>query len=97
MLWSPEGRWVYFVVNPGAPSDELPSSLGLWGFDAQEKSFHKVSDLDNPFTHLLSISGDGKWLLVQPEAERRVVYAYLPTGEWFVVSLPPEGVGEIVR
>jgi len=96
-LWSPDSQQLYFVLNPGSPYDVPSNSYGLWGLDIQTSEFLQVTNLNNPFLHLVSISTDGQWILLQPEVEQTVTYVHLSTGEQFVIDLPSEGVQQIVR
>jgi len=97
LLWSPNSEKLYFILNPGAPYDDSSESYGLWSLDIHTGIFLPVTSLDNRFIHLVSISSDGEWILLQPETEPSVTYVHVPTGEQFVINLPPEGLSKIVR
>src|SRR3990172_969386 len=89
LLWSPNNQRLYFVLNPGLLYDEPSYSYGLWNLDIQTGIFWKVTSLHNPYMHLVSISSDGQWILLMPEALQSVTYVHLPTGEQVAISLPP--------
>lgn len=97
LLWSPDNQRLYFVLNPGSPYDEPSNSYGLWNLDIQTGIFSLVTSLHDPYIHLVSISSDGQWILLMPEALLSVTYIHLPTGEPVVISLPPGGIDQIVR
>lgn len=97
LLWSPTSQKLYFVLNAGMPYDESSESYGLWSLDIHTAIFLPIAGLDDRFLHLVTISPDGQWILLQPEVEQSVTYVYLPTGEKVVIHLPPEGVSQIVR
>jgi hypothetical protein len=97
LLWSTNSRKLYFILNPGTPYDESSESDGLWSLDIQTGILSPVTNLDNRFIHLVTISPDEQWILLQPETEPSVIYVHLPTGERFVINLPPEGLSKIVR
>ena len=97
LLWSPNSEKLYFILNPGAPYDDSSESYGLWSLDIHTGVFLPVTSLDNRFIHLVSISSDGQWILLQPEVVQSVTYVHVPTGEQFVINLPPEGLSQIVR
>jgi len=97
LLWSPNGQKLYFILNPGASYDESSESYGLWSLDIHSDVFSTVTSLDNRSIHLVIISSDGQWILLQPETEPSVTYVHVPTGEQFVTNLPAEGVEQIVR
>ena len=96
LLWSPNNQRLYFVLNPGSPYDEPSYSYGLWNLDIQTGIFSQVTSLHDPYMHLVSISSDGQWMLLLPEALQSVTYVHLPTGEQVAISLPPGGVNQIV-
>jgi hypothetical protein len=97
LVWSPTSQKLYFILNPGAPYDESSETYGLWSFDIRTGVFSPVTSLDNRFIHIVTISSDGQWILLQPEVAQSVTYVYLPTGEQFLIKLPSEGVSQIVR
>lgn len=97
LLWSPDSRRLYFALRPGVPEEEPSSSYGLWSLDIQTGKFSPVTNLDDPYMHLLSISTDGQWILLMPERMQSVTYVHLPTGEQMVIHLPTEGISRLVH
>lgn len=97
LLWSPDSQKVYFILNPGTPYDDSPESYGLWSLDIHTVVFSPITRLDNRFMHIVTISSDGQWILLQPESQPSVTYVHLSTGEQDVINLPPEGLSQIVR
>ena len=97
LLWSPNNQRLYFMLNPGLLYDEPSNSYGLWNLDIQTGIFSQVTSLHNPYMHFVSISSDGQWILLLPEALQSVTYVHLPTGEQVAISLPPGVVSQIVR
>jgi len=97
LLWSPNNQRLYFVLNPGLPYDEPSKSYGLWNLDIETGIFSQVTSIQDPYMRLGSISSDGQWILLQPEALQSVItYVHLPTGEQVAISLPPGVVNQIV-
>lgn len=96
LAWSPDSRWVYFLLRPGMPWDEPTTSYGLWRFEVETGTFSRTADIDNPTMHLVSISPDGEWMLLRPEVERYLALVHISTGEVKIVELPTGRV-EIVR
>jgi len=96
LLWSSDSQWLYFTLNPGTPFDEPSNSYGLWSLNIQTGQYLRITDLDDPLMHLVSISSDGQWILLQPETRQRVTYVHLSTAEKIFINLPPEGVNHIV-
>jgi hypothetical protein len=97
LFWSPTSQTLYFILNPGTPYDDASKSYGLWSFDIHTGIFSPVTSLNHRFIHIVTISPDGQWVLLQPEMEQSVTYVYLPTGEQVLIKLPSEGVSKIVR
>jgi len=97
LLWSPGSQKLYFILNPGAPYDDSSESHGLWSLDIHTGVFSPVTGVDTRFIHLVTISTDGQWILLQPETEPSVTYVHVPTGEQLVIKLPSEGLSKIVR
>ena len=96
LLWSSDSQWLYFTLNPGTPFDEPSNSYGLWSLNIQTGQYLRITDLDDPLMHLVSISPDGQWIFLQPETRQRVIYVHLSTAEKIFINLPPEGVDHIV-
>jgi Tol biopolymer transport system component len=92
LLWSSDSQWLYFVLNPGTPFDEPSNSYGLWSLNMQTGQYLRITDLDDPLMRLVSISPDGQWILLQPEAWQIVTYVHLSTAEKIFINLPPAGV-----
>ncbi len=66
LLWSPSGQKLYFILNLGAPYDDSSESYGLWSLDIHTGVFSPIASLDTRFMHLVTISSDGAWILLQP-------------------------------
>ena len=97
LLWSPTGQTLYFILNPGTPYDESSESYGLWSLDVHTGIFSPVTSLKNRFMHLVTISSDGKWILLQPETEPNATYIDLATGKQVLMNLLIDGEFKIVR
>jgi len=88
LLWSPNNQRLYFLLNSGLPYDDPVNSYGLWNLDIETGIFSQVTSLRDAHMHLGSISSDGQWILLRPEALGSVTYVHLPTGEQIAISLP---------
>ena len=97
LLWSPNSQKLYFILNAGTPYDDSSESYGLWSLDVHTGAFSPVTNLETRFIHLISISPDGQWILVQPETNPSVTCVHVPSGEQFLIDLPSDTISKLVR
>lgn len=88
LIWSGDGRCLYFHLRPGSPSDDPTVSYGLWCLDPEAMSFMQVSALADPTEHLVMISPDDRWLVLRPEREYELTLVDLRTGSVVIPGMP---------
>jgi hypothetical protein len=96
LIWSGDGRCLYFHLRPGAPADDPTTSYGLWCLDAERAQFSLISPLGDPTEHIITISPDDHWLVLRPERAYEITLVDLAAGR-AVTPVSPETFDEIIR
>lgn len=96
LVWSGDGRCLYFHLRPGAPYEDPATSHGLWCLDPEGMQFSLVSPLDDPTDHIVTISPDDHWLLLRPDRAYEFTLVDLGGGRALNLELPVDFY-EIVR
>ena len=96
LVWSGDGRCLYFHLRPGAPYEDPATSHGLWCLDPEGMQFSLVCPLDDPTDHIVTISPDDDWLLLRPDRAYEFTLVDLGGGRALNLELPVDFY-EIVR
>ena len=95
LLWSPDSRFVYFSIDP-TQAEVGDISYGIWKLDVQTMEVSLVVENEWVWSHPITLSEDGQWLLLWPEFDQEYIAVNLTTG--LSVSIPkPEGGSLLVR
>jgi len=62
LLWSPDSRFLYFLLRPGGLYDEPASSYGLWRLEVDSGAISRFAAISEP-EGFLAIDHDGRWLV----------------------------------
>lgn len=92
LLWSPDSRFLYFVLWSGHSWADPTGSYGLWCFDVESAELSRVADVSEPLMWPRLISPDGQWLLLTHETKDLAIMVHLPTGATETFALPPAAV-----
>jgi len=96
LVWSGDGRCLYFHLRPGAPYEDPATSYGLWCLDPEGMQLSLVCPLDDPTAHIVTITPDDHWLVLRPERANELTLVDLAAGR-AVSRVPPDTFDEIVR
>lgn len=92
LLWSPDSRWVYFVLRAGDIYDEPAMSYGLWRLDIVSGEMQRVTAIEETSIRPAAISPDGQWLLVRNEMREEAFAVHVQSGTRQSFILPTEAV-----
>jgi hypothetical protein len=96
LIWSGDGQCLYFHLRPGSPQENPTETYGLWCLNPERMEYSRVSPLDEPTAHIVTISPDDGWLVLRPETAHEIIMVDLAAGGAVTLSLP-DNFEEIVR
>lgn len=92
LLWSPDSRFLYFVLWSG-PSWGYPmTSYGLWRLDMKLGTLSQVAAVTEHPLWPKIITFEGQWLLLQHETKGLAVVIHVPSGAYQYLTLPAGSV-----
>lgn len=92
LSWDRDSRFLYFPLDPGGPND-VPAGLhGLWRLDPEAERIEKVGELPYAWSHPLSLSESGAWLLLRADNQPDRMAMNLESGEVRPLDLPAEAM-----
>lgn len=88
LVWSPDSRFLYFVLWSGRSWDDPTESYGLWRFDVKSGQLSQEAVVSEPQMWPRLVSPEGQWLLLQHESKGLAIIVHLPTGATESLTLP---------
>ena len=88
LLFSPDGGSLYFLLQPEAADEEPGFSHGLWRLDVRAGAFSRVAAVEDPLAHLLTMTDDGRYVVLQSENSRNVTVVDMSTGAGTTIEIP---------
>jgi hypothetical protein len=96
LVWSPDGRFLYFVLLSHDLTyddpDHPPTSLGLWQLEINSQTLLQLVPANSGRAPFLAVSSDKLWLLVSYEGERTAERLHLSDERLQNLTLPTEAV-----